>query len=75
MTVSDCFVAGSWPLCVAYLWTVLRMGCGRVCGLFFFIAYIWTVGCADMLDCVLIYVDITCLDILTWIDVNYMRLI
>ena len=41
----------------------------------FFIAYIWTVGCADMLDCVLIYVDITCLDILTWIDVNYMRLI
>ena len=42
-------------------WIVLRMGCGRVCDpvvAYFFTAYVWTVGCAYMLDCVLIYVDI-----------------
>ena len=54
-------MAGSWPLCVACLWIVLRLGYGQVCGLVvacFFTAYVWTIGCADMLDFVLIYVDI-----------------
>ena len=40
-----------------------------------FTAYVWTVCCADILDCVLIYVYICLLHILTWMDVNYMRLI
>ena len=42
-------------------WTVLRLGFGRVCGpvvAYFFIACVWTGGCANMLECVLIYVDI-----------------
>ena len=49
-------------LLVDSFWTVLRPSCSRVCGpivaFFFFTACVWTIGCANMLDCFLIYVDI-----------------
>ena len=61
------FLTVLWPvhgLCVYGLfvdsfWVVLRLGHGRVYLLcLVFTASVWTICCADMLDCVLIYVDI-----------------
>ena len=44
-TVSDCFVAGSWFVCVAYLWIVSRQFlCGPV------VAYFYSL-CMDYLLC------------------------
>ena len=51
-------------MCVACLWTVSGQFRGRVVAEFVallwlvFTACVWTICCADMLDCVLIYVDI-----------------
>ena len=60
-------------LFVDSFWAVLRPGCGRVCGpnVACFYRLCMNCCCADMLDCVLIYVDIY---VFRYIDMNGCKL-
>ena len=52
------------------LWADLRLGCGPIVACFFS-ACVWNVYYADMLDCVLLYVDIR---VFRYIDMNGCKL-